>query len=47
MDSGSSEQPGTFKVMQLQANTPTDSFYTETFLNAEGVAQNLKQGDLY
>lgn len=34
-------------VMQTQANTPTDIFYTQTYLDSTGNTHNLVPGDFY
>jgi len=47
MDSGTSVQPGVFRIMQIQTNTAMDTFYTYTYLNALGTYVNLKAGDIY
>lgn len=47
MDSGTSVSPGVFRVMQIQANTASDTFYTLTYLNSAGLYVNVKAGDIY
>ncbi len=47
MDSGTSQQPGVFRVMQMQVNTATDTFYTLTYLNALSEYVKLVAGDIY
>jgi hypothetical protein len=47
MDSGTSVTPGVFRIMQIQANTATDTFYTLTYLNSAGAYVNVKAGDIY
>jgi titin len=47
MDSGSSVSPDQYRIMQIQANTVTDTFYTLTYLNSLGTYVNLQAGDIY
>lgn len=47
MDSGSSQNRGVFTVMNVQANTPSDVYYTQTYLDSTGNVHNLIAGDFY
>lgn len=47
MDSGTSLSPNVFRTMQIQASTASNSFFTYTYLDSNGVAKQLKTGDVY
>jgi hypothetical protein len=47
MDQGSSVGPGVFRVVNIQPNVESDTYYTATYLNSGGVATNLLPGDIY
>jgi hypothetical protein len=47
MDSGTTKSPGVFRIMQIQSNTATDTFYTLTYLNEVGLYVDLVAGDNY
>lgn len=47
MDSGTSGSAGVFRIMQIQSNTASNSFFTYTFLDTTGTAIALKTGDTY
>jgi hypothetical protein len=47
MNEGTSGDTNVYRVVQIQPNAATDSFYTQTYLDNLGVYTNLVTGDIY